>query len=95
MDEEDVGRASCDCFRRRRRHKPTDSGWSSISKFHVVECDQGQLRPCRGGSGPLSVPYLAAGRPYRTSGVQKKVSKACIIPQIDLTLSRIELISLI
>lgn len=73
MEEKGVGRTPCDCFRRRRRHMSTDLGWSSILKFHVVERDQGQLRSSRGGSGPLLKAYLAAGRPYRSSGVQKKV----------------------
>lgn len=64
--------ASCDCVRRRRRQMSTDFAWSSISKFHVVECDRAQLRFCRNGSAPLSEAYLAAGRPYRSSGVPKK-----------------------
>lgn len=66
----------CNCFLRRRRrrlHVPANTGWSLISKFHVVECDQGQLRSCRGGSGPLLKAYLAAGRPYHSPGVQKSL----------------------
>lgn len=88
--------ASCDCVRRRRRQMSTDFAWSSISKFHVVECDRAQLRFCRNGSAPLSEAYLAAGRPYRSSGVpKKKRSKACVCilfkllysdqDQVDLT----------